>query len=114
MGGVGAVATLQKADVIHVPGDMGEKFTHMMTALAMLFEFPGRSQQVAGVSKGNARFIKGQRLTVIALEKRFVFEGVHVRRTALHEKKNDTLGLRLKMRLFRRQRILCVCLLLQH
>jgi hypothetical protein len=108
------MAALQKADVIHVPGNVGEKFTDMVTALAMPLEFPGRGQQVAGVGKSDARLVEGQRFAMITLQQRLVVEGVEMRRTALHEEKNDALGPRPKMRPFRRQRIFRPRLLLQH
>ena len=106
MGGVCAVCAVDKTDVIHMPCHVREQFTDHVTALAVRFELPGRGQQVAGFGEGYLRLVKRQRLAVIALEQWLVLEGVHVRRAAFHEQKNDALGPRPEMRTLGRQRIL--------
>jgi hypothetical protein len=72
------------AQIISARGDMREYFTNFNPALTVFCEFERRS-------KGNTRFpfsaliVRGQRFTMMFVEQWFWIEGVHMRRTTIHE-----------------------------
>ena len=94
MGGVGAVARVEKADVVDMPGDMREKLADMDSALAILAELPRRPEKIAGGGELDSRLLERQFLAVVGLELRLVVEGVDLRRPPLHEHEDHPLGAR--------------------
>ena len=92
MGGVGAVAGVQEADVVDMPGDMGKELADVDPALAIFAELPRRPEQIAGGGELDARLLERQFLAVVGLELRLVVEGVDLRRPPLHEHEDHPFG----------------------
>ena len=80
----------------------------MLAALPVRFEFKRAFHQPTHrVGKEAGKPIEPlQRLPVTLGQLRFVIPRIHMARSAVNEEPNDRFGLRLKMRILRRQRIL--------
>ncbi len=89
---VGAVHGLDEADVVDVLGDLGEQVADPGAALAVLLKAPGRLEQVEGFAGYDLGAREGQGLAMVTLQERLVIEGVHLRRSAVHEEEDDALG----------------------
>jgi hypothetical protein len=97
VGRVGAVARVEKADVVHTASHMGKQFADRDSTLSVLPKAPWRSQQVAGWSKLDTWLGKGQRFAVILLQLWLVVEGVDLRGPTLHEHEDHAFRARLKV-----------------
>ena len=105
MARVGAVDAVDDAEVINSTAYLREEIADWNAALAAGSEFPRRTQQVAGGAGDDSRLGEGQLLAVVAVEQGLVVEGVHLGWAAVHEEKDDPLGLCGVMPLADRQRL---------
>ena len=80
-----------------MPCNIGKKLANHMAALPMRAELPRGFKKVACGCELNFRFIVGERFAMIAIEHSFLFKGIHMRGSALHEEKNHALGFGSKM-----------------
>src|SRR6266851_9435129 len=80
------------AELVGMPRDIGEKFAHRQSALAVMAKLPGRLEQAARVAFGKGeRALEGERLAVVAREQRLGIERVEVGGSAVHEHEDDPL-----------------------
>ena len=84
-----AVHAVEEAEVIGVPGEVGEEFRDGETAFAPWFKLPGALHDRTPVNF----------LSIVDGELRFVVEGVHVGRASAHAGEDHPLGLPRKVRL---------------
>jgi hypothetical protein len=75
---------MDHAKLVGMMGQLREQFRHPKPALSMPLEAPWTSHQSAARTRS--------RFSVIAIERWFVVEGVDMRRTTAHAKKQDALG----------------------
>ena len=81
------------AQIVRMLGDIRKQIADLDAALPVLPELPGRLQQVPDAVFGERqRPLKRQRLAMILRQPRLGIEGVHVRRTAVHEQEDHALG----------------------
>ena len=102
VGHIGVHAT-QHANVVDTFADIRENLADLDPRLPIFLELERRLHQVAGRPFGLDVGCRGL-LTVILRQQRFRIEGIHLRRTTVHEEMNDALGFGLEVRGFRGQR----------
>src|SRR6185503_12489335 len=107
MAGVGTVHRVDHAQIVHALRDVRKQFADPEATLAMLLELPGGLEQIERLTRNNSRTLKRKWLSVVALQEWFVIEGVDLRGSAMHEKKNNSFGPRGEVRRPRRQCIGC-------
>src|SRR5216684_6841088 len=84
------------ADVVDALSHMREKFAYFDAALAVLLESKRRLHQPAGLSLMLRRFSR-KGLPIKFVQHGLRIEAIHLRKPAIHEKKNDVLRLGLEM-----------------
>ena len=103
---VGDVLVAEAVDHAQLVGDLRQvlpQFAHRDPALAGRAELPGRGEEVAARGELHPRTFEGGWLAVVLLQRRFRIEEVDMRRSAVHEEKDDPLGAWLEVRLLHRE-----------
>jgi hypothetical protein len=75
-----------------MPGEVREEVADPVAAFAVLGEFPGGGEEVAGGGELDAGLFEGEGLAVVASQKRLGIERIDVRGAALHEEEDDATG----------------------
>ena len=78
---------IDDAEGVGMLGDLGKQVRDPEAALAVLLEFPGRSEQLGGGGLSLA-----DRFAGVARELRLVVEGIDVRRATFHAEEDDPPG----------------------
>jgi hypothetical protein len=90
------VHALKKAQVIDMPGNVGEKLGDILSALTIFFEAPEifKNALVGNLSgfRQSAGIIKGSHLPVVFFQDGLVVKGIDVAWAALHEEENNAFG----------------------
>src|SRR5215475_3879476 len=96
--------------VVNTGTHVRKQVTHFDTALAIMLELPRRLHQAShlGLIKSE-RSLEGQRFSIVQCQAWFGIEGIDMRRSSMHEEKNDTLGPGGEMAGFGRQRTRKLC-----
>ena len=91
-------------DIVDARGQAGQQLAHRGSRLAMLVEFPRRSQQIAGFGALQLRLGKRERFAVVGGQARLGIEQVDMRWATRHVQENHPFGLGHVVRPARRQR----------
>ena len=103
MSRVRSVDRFYKCQLIHVLGDVWENLTDPHSGFTILLKPEWRLKQVACGCRDNPRFCKGNGLVVILCKLRLVVKSVDLTWATMHKQKDDSLGLRGKVRLSRNE-----------
>ena len=89
---------LDQAQVVDHFGDFGKDFADPLSAFSVLRKAIGTFHQIAGLGKLHTWLLTGIGFAVITPKGRLVIEGVDLRRSTVHEQKDDPLRTRCKSR----------------